>query len=697
VFEAVGRLWLKPLPSGAVRRLTNDTTAAVELTPAWSPDGASVVFATWSDETGGHLWLVPAAGGSAHRLTRQAGRFLFPSGTPDGASILATRWAPAITLVPGSPAPAWETVRLASTGGDGEVIGRRGPFRRTPPDPRGRVYALDGTRLRVQRHAVNAAIDPAVLTPGDALVVPSPDGRWVAVQRLQDVYLAPMPSGLGNADSGTAEIEGGEAGFRRLSTEGGTYPRWRNTTTVEFVGANRYFAHRADRGTTDTVAIEFTVPRDPPRGTVALTGARIVTLDRKRVIESGTVLVTGSRITCVGRCDARAANRVVDVRGKTIVPGWVDVHAHHLSAEPDGIIPPHRAPSARYLAWGVTTVHDPAATVDHSYAIGELIEAGRITGPRTFSTGIVITCSEFDDLRDIVTYQDAREHVTRAVSQGAISIKDYKQCTRSQRQMLIEASRKLGVTITSEGSDPLYLLGLIMTGSTGWEHPIQYHPLYSDLARFMGMAGAHYSPQLILSDYPHGSVLEYWMGREDLWRNPKVMRWTPWQEVATRRTFVNKPWEEYIFPIVAQGAAAIRRAGGYLAVGDHGEQAGLGSHWEVWSYASALPPMDALEVASQGGAHFLGLEAEIGSITPGKLADLVVLNRNPLDNIRFTTDIAFVMKGGKLYRGETLDEVWPRRRPYGVRPWNPPEMLRDDGRADDYWDRPVGAPIQRKP
>jgi hypothetical protein len=325
--------------------------------------------------------------------------------------------------------------------------------------------------------------------------------------------------------------------------------------------------------------------------------------------------------------------------------------------------------------------------VEAGFTVGDMVEAGQIVGPRTYSSGIVLTCASSDDLRDIASYRDAMEHMERLVSMGAISIKDYKQCTRGQREMLADIARKLGVTITSEGSDPLYLLGLIMNGSTGWEHPIQYHPLYSDLARFMGMAGAHYSAQLILSDYPHGDVLEYWMAQEDLWRNPKVLRWTPWRDVAARRSFVKKPREEYLFPILAQGAAAIRRAGGYLAVGDHGEQAGLGSHWEVWSYASALSPMDALEVASQGGAHFLGLEHQIGSITPGKLADLMVLNHNPLADIRNTTDIALVMKSGKLYDAATLDEIWPRQRPYGGRPWNPPEMLRDDVRADDYWDR----------
>jgi hypothetical protein len=304
------------------------------------------------------------------------------------------------------------------------------------------------------------------------------------------------------------------------------------------------------------------------------------------------------------------------------------------------------------------------------------------------STGIALTCSDFDTLREIETFEDARQHLARAVERGAISIKDYKQCTRIQRQMLAQAARDYGVTITSEGADLQYLLGLLMNGSTGWEHPIQQHPIYGDVAQFMGQAKAHYSAQLILSDYPIGNALEYWLGQEDLWRNSKVLAWTPWERVATRRSFVKKPLEEYILPIAAQTAAKIKRAGGYLATGAHGEQDGLGTHWELWSYGFGLTPIEALETATVDPAHFLGLENEVGSLAVGKLADLVVLNGNPLADLRQTVNIRYVMKAGRLRDGTTLDEMWPGNRQYGARWWNPEAMLRTDVRADDYWDRP---------
>ncbi|MEO8449601.1 MAG: amidohydrolase family protein, partial [Gemmatimonadota bacterium] len=607
-----------------------------------------------------------------------------PIWSANGATILVNRWDPSLTYVGGGV--GWELLRVPAAGGAAEQVRTAGTLMSAGLDAAGRAYRLVGTKLVASRaYQKDPWIHPA-LGGSEAEVVPSPNGKWVAIQQKLDVYLAPLPASAGRGDSAVVELGRGPDRLRRLTTEGGYYPSWRDGSTLEMMSANRYLVHHVGTGKTDTIPIRFSIPRDVPTGTVALTGARIVTLDNRKVIERGTIIVTGSRITCVGECNAGLAERTIDISGKTVIPGIVDVHAHHLTKDGSSMVEPHRASSGRYLAWGVTTVHDPSAEMDPSFTIGEMIEAGRIVGPRTFSTGVPLTCSDFDDLREITTYADAAEQIDRAANAGAISIKDYKQCTRVQREMLEDVGRKRGITMTSEGSDLNYLLGLVMGGSTGWEHPIQYHPLYSDVARFFGQAGAHYSAQLILSDYPHGDALEYWLSREDLWKNRKVVEWNRWQDIATRRTFIAKPTEEYIFPILAEGAADIMRAGGYLAVGAHGEQDGLGSHWELWSYAMALTPMEALEVASIGGAHFLGLEQEIGSIVPGKLADLVILNSNPLDNIRNTVDIQSVMKAGKLYNGETLDEIWPRSRPYGPKPWNPPEVLRTDLRPDDTWD-----------
>jgi Tol biopolymer transport system component len=688
-FEAVGKLWLADLPNGHPRPLLDPEGPGdgpgFELTPAWSPDGRWLAYTTWDDVAGGHLWRLGANGTTPERLTKTPGRYLYPVWSPDGTKIVVNHWDPALGW-PGD-GKGWELLEVPAAGGPPVTL--RGPGRAEPAgsDAGGRSWRLVGNRLigtkleRANPKKLELAVESRYQ------VVPSPSGRWAAVQQKQDVYLTAIPTVLSKSDSIAIDLGPGGRRLIRLTTEGGYYPRWRDGETLELMGGNRYFVYHAAAGRTDTIPLQFSVRRDGGRGTIALKGARLVTLDRQRVIDAGTIVVDGSRITCVGSCDESKAGKVVDVTGATIIPGLVDVHAHHLTKDWGPVVDPHRASSARYLAWGVTTAHDPSAEMDPSFSIGELVEAGRIVGPRTYSTGVALTCSDYDDLREIETYRDAEEQIVRAQQVGAISIKDYKQCTRVQREMLADVARKRGITITSEGSDLIYLLGLIMAGSTGWEHPIQYHPLYSDATRFFGLAGAHYSAQLILSDYPHGDAMEYWFSQEDLWKNRKVLDWNRWQDVATRRTFIAKPLDQYIFPILAEGAADIRKGGGYLAVGAHGEQDGLGTHWEMWAYGTALEPMAALEAAALDGAHFLGLEREIGSLVPGKLADLVVLDANPLENLRNSTAIRLVMKAGKLYDAKTLDEIWPDPKPYGPHPWNTADALRSDDRPDDVYDR----------
>jgi imidazolonepropionase-like amidohydrolase len=151
------------------------------------------------------------------------------------------------------------------------------------------------------------------------------------------------------------------------------------------------------------------------------------------------------------------------------------------------------------------------------------------------------------------------------------------------------------------------------------------------------------------------------------------MRFLPCEVAEEMMSFVRPvAAESFSFPIVAEGLADILRAGGVGAIGSHGEDYNLGSQHQIWSYATALSPLEALNAASEGGAHFLGLDHELGTIRQGKLADLVLLDGNPLEDIRNTERIDFVMKNGVLYVGDTLDEVRPNRTPYGPVQWDEP-------------------------
>ena len=126
------------------------------------------------------------------------------------------------------------------------------------------------------------------------------------------------------------------------------------------------------------------------------------------------------------------------------------------------------------------------------------------------------------------------------------------------------------------------------------------------------------------------------------------------------------PEGDFNHVLIAKAAKQIADAGGLVLLGAHGQLQGLGAHWEMWMLQQGgMSNIEALRAATIDGARYLGLDADVGSLEKDKLADLIVLDRNPLENIRNSEWIHMVMVNGRLYEAKTLNEIGnhPRQRP----------------------------------
>ncbi|MEP2734933.1 MAG: amidohydrolase family protein [Erythrobacter sp.] len=681
VFESMGKLYVKSARGkDAPRRLT--TGEALELWPTFSRDGSKMAFVRWTDEGLGQIVVGGANGRGLKTITSVPGHYAQPQFSPDGSTIVfEKRSGGFLTSANYSERPG--VYAISASGGKPRLIAK-GMSRPQFGASSNRLFMvgreagklqLISTDLNGEAKRVHAAGELA-----NQFSV-SPNGKLIAFRQNYEVFAMPlMPGG----QTVNVSEKGGSLPVTKLSKGGADYIGWANGGKLlswslgpQLFSADTaaLFASSPDGKSSyappeNGISMAITVRAAKPSGTVALTGARILTMKASGVagssditgaIDGGTIVITGDRIVAVGAAgdvSIPTGAKVIDASGKVIMPGLVDAHAHGPQGVGD-LIPQQNWTLVQNLAMGTTTMHDPSSRASMIFSAAERQQAGMLLAPRIFSTGEIIYGAKSPGVyARIDSYDDALDHVRRIKRQGGISVKNYNQPRREQRQMVARAAAAENMLVVAEGGSLFGMdMNLIADGNSTMEHNVPGEVFYEDVLQFFSQSQTNYTPTLTVT---YGGLAgdPYWRQATDVFANPLLVHTPPKQLLASTARRTKAPDWAFVDDDAAREAKKLADRGVKVAIGAHGQQSGIAAHWELWSFArGGMSAAEALRTGTLSAAQSLGMDKDIGSLEVGKLADLIVLDADPSADIRNSDKITQVMLGGRLYDAKTMNEV----------------------------------------
>jgi imidazolonepropionase-like amidohydrolase/Tol biopolymer transport system component len=669
---AAGQLWVgKPNNMKAISGLPG-----LPNDPAWSKQGEQLYFALWNDTDLGSVWAISFRNGQAQtpkKLNLPPGIYRYPKPSPSGNDLLVVKETGnghlgfAYTAEPG-------IYRFNLKTGLHEKQTDVGENPWWKADESGFYFQTGGIVFgslskTFEFYSFNDKSKHTISTSKYAgFYAPSPDGKYLAFSELYKVYLMPLPeSGKTIPLSGTAQ----ELPIRCISEDAGIALHWSGKETLHWTLGPYYstltlpqidvFADTGLVKTLRTDSIQISLSTNNPNQTLYIKAGRIITMKGDEVLEPGVLVIKNNRIEAIGSPETLPYKEgiVVDYSTKTLMPGLVDVHAHTGNFR-HGISPEQQWEYFANLAFGVTTTHDPSANTEMVFSQSEMLRSGKMLGPRLFSTGTILYGADGDFKAVVNSIDDARKAIRRNKAFGAFSVKSYNQPRRSQRQQVIQAAQEEHIRVVPEGGSHFFHnMTMIMDGHTGVEHNIPVAPLYQDVIKFWSAGKTANTPTLIVN-YGGVNGEYYWFQKTNVWENKRLLQFTPRPVVDVRsrhRTMI--PDEEYEngHILVSKSCTNLQNAGVNINMGSHGQLQGLGAHWETWMiHQGGMTNMQALRSATLNGAEYIGLDHELGSLEAGKLADILVLDENPLKHIQNTLGIHRILLNGRIYNPDSLKE-----------------------------------------
>ena len=659
VFEALQRLWIAEVSSGGNWRPVTPSEIFA-LQPSMAADGRIAFLSSGSD--GSRHVMLRQTGGGLEQITKGPYAYAAPRFTSAGNHIVAVKGAPESGIAPVSPEPTQPELVLIDIAESSETSLFPGPFSDAggwlSHDQR-TVFAM--TTIGLERFDRQTGMRELLVPRGRAdLIVPSPDASKVAIAISNHLMVIP----IGQAEAFIQQVSTRPPPYAEHPGVPGYFPAWMDEQTLLWSVPGGLALAPID-ALDDARHFPADLRADPAEtgNPLLLRGARVITMAEPGIIEHAELLIGDGRFICIGaqgECAAPPDATTVDLAGKTILPGLIDVHQHALALRGGGAVrnlPRSFPPASALLAYGVTSTRDPALLSNiRDFGLIEAINSGRVPGPRYFATGERVMPEEIG----IASAADADSIVADLVAIGATSIKEYLLRDRRQRQWLRQAAAKYGIAITTEGGfDYKTSLTAVLDGFDGVEHSAGNHRLYTDALQLMMAADVDYTPTILTQIGAQRFFSSY-----DILAEPRLLGFLGSEPL---KALIRRPRRgqgvapvETAYQTLVKNAAEARAAGISVAVGAHDSPAptGLGTHWEIWSLVEGgMSPAEALRAATLGGAEVIGIALHTGSIAEGKLADILILDKDPLMNIKNTLAIDSVMINGRLYDSQTLERI----------------------------------------
>ena len=643
IFTAAGLIWQQPLAGGAARRLF-DAKGFQWGPAALSPDGHRLAY-QHSEDNLQELRVADLQSGDASTLLTvdRTGRFE-PAWSPDGRQLVYvgfTRSLPGLYLAD------------LETGTRTKIVDA---FARWMPRPH---FSADGAsvyytaRNQIHRHAIRVGGQSEPITQmrnghvADGLV--SPDGRWLAFRRNESIWVAPLD-----------QLPVTDASARRLTDEGGlNFSFAPDASAVIYAAGAAVWRQPLDGGERVEVPLQVTFPAEAPAA-VLITDVRVLDFDAGSFTEPTSLLIDQGRIQWIGPQSNNGLPdnlKVISADGRYAIPGLFDMHVH--LGTPIHFIPSRDVSrTSSLIAFGVTSVRDMGsdmtllkAWTDRRLGYGDPV-------PRIFSGGAML-----ESTRSFAhggsffaeTEAQARELVRSEKRDGAVAIKSYFTLRWPLHRAMADEARRQNIPVVSHG---LVFREVVMgpvLGRASIEHQLTPIRVYSDVLQLLARTGTRWCVTigvaggngLLFAQEPHilsCACVRAFTSQSDAALAQEVELFSDLSPAAIMGSY-----RDLLASLQQARSLGVKMLAGTDAQNPNTFY-GHSLQMELRHLAAAgLAPLDILRMATADAAASLGAEDDLGTLTPGKLADLVLLDKNPLDDIKHTLSIWRVVQGGRVF------------------------------------------------